>query len=721
VTEHRGYISALRWFRAKPADVEHPPTESTGTNDTARARLAEDQVAQARALAARSETVEEARAAYREAVALAEFDATVVLEYARFLIKNSRGTSAEEVLALSLARNGAQVDALELYLELVRELDLRPSRAAWALERLQADIDLAPAEHRGALDFAIPHHLESALETIGSGPDPVNRAIVQIHAAYEGGAVSEGAIAAAGEGLGANDVLRAHLTAVLARGNRRAATELLKEADPRAVPMNALRRAIRRARSAGRDKQVVQYLEAYRRLRPDDGWAKELQDAYQQKAVSNYQLGKTGFPLPPLAKTPEYEADPARVFYLLHNSLPYNSAGYATRTHGLLRELNSLGWDVDGVTRLGYPYDMPGKDDLPDVPAQDRIDGVDYLRLLAGTQVEKKNPLYDYVQRYSAELTSAARRDRPAVIHAASNHWNGLTAVNVARRLGLPSIYEVRGLWEVTRGSRNPEWAESNMFKYIARMEADAAKGATKVFTITNALREEMIARGVDEQKITVLPNGVDTSRFTPIPRDEQLAREVGVVGKTVIGYVGSILDYEGLELLIDAAAELAAVRHDFHVLFVGDGAELETFSQRVREEGLEEVITFTGRVPHEDVERYYSLVDITPFPRLPLPVCEMVSPLKPFEAMAMGKAIVASDVAALAEIITPGANGFLHSKGDAQSLTAELQRLLDDRDLTQRIGKQARDWVVQHRDWKQISTTVAEAYSELAVGLRRR
>src|SRR5699024_3984102 len=220
VTEHRGYISALRWFRAKPADVEHPPTESTGTNDTARARLAEDQVAQARALAARSETVEEARAAYREAVALAEFDATVVLEYARFLIKNSRGTSAEEVLALSLARNGAQVDALELYLELVRELDLRPSRAAWALERLQADIDLAPAEHRGALDFAIPHHLESALETIGSGPDPVNRAIVQIHAAYEGGAVSEGAIAAAGGGLGANDVLRAHLTAVLAAGNR---------------------------------------------------------------------------------------------------------------------------------------------------------------------------------------------------------------------------------------------------------------------------------------------------------------------------------------------------------------------------------------------------------------------------------------------------------------------------------------------------------------------
>ena len=710
MNQNRGYASALRWFRTKPNSLEELPAGPSALSAAAQERLEV-----ARALAASSTSAEKALATYREAAAQASLDAAVMLEYARFLIKNSRGTSAEEVLALSLARNGAQVDALELYLELVRELDLPANRSSWALERLQTDIPHALTEQRGALDYAIPHRLQPALEVIGAGPDPLNRAVVQIHTAYRDGTFSEATLAGAGEGLGANDVMRAHLTAVLARGNRAVATELLKNADPRAVPMNALRRAIRRARTTGRDKQVIQYVEAYRKLRPEDAWAKGLQKEYQRKAVSNYQLGKTGFPLPPMAKTPAYEADPSRIFYLLHNSLPYNSAGYATRTHGLLQELNNLGWNVDGVTRLGYPYDMPGKDDLPDIPAQDLIDGVDYLRLLTGRQVEKKNPLYDYVQRYSAELTAAARRERPAVIHAASNHWNGLTAVNVARRLGLPSIYEVRGLWEVTRGSRNPEWAESNMFKYIARMEADAAKAATKVFTITNALREEMIARGVDDDKITVLPNGVDTARFTPIPRDEQLARELGVVGKTVIGYIGSILDYEGLELLIDAAAELAAVRSDFHVLFVGDGAELEKFTDRVREEGLEEVITFTGRVPHEDVERYYSLVDITPFPRLPLPVCEMVSPLKPFEAMAMGKAIVASDVAALAEIITPGVNGFLHTKGDTQSLKAELQRLLDDRDLTKRIGEQAREWVVEHRDWKSISTTVAEAYADLS------
>src|SRR5699024_6339768 len=141
--------------------------------------------------------------------------------------------------------------------------------------------------------------------------------------------------------------------------DRQVATQLLQEADARAVPMNALRRAIRGARAAGEDKQVLHYVEAYLRLHPEDGWAKGLQKQYQRKAVSNYQLGKPGFPLPPMATAPAYYAGRSRVFYLLHNSLPYNSAGYATRTHGLLRELNNLGWDVDGVTRLGYPYDMP--------------------------------------------------------------------------------------------------------------------------------------------------------------------------------------------------------------------------------------------------------------------------------------------------------------------------------------------------------------------------
>ncbi|AXK46194.1 glycosyltransferase [Brachybacterium saurashtrense] len=430
--------------------------------------------------------------------------------------------------------------------------------------------------------------------------------------------------------------------------------------------------------------------------------------------VRNSDLARDGFPLPALRKEPEYAPRPDHVLYLLHNALPHHSGGYATRTHGLLTELGRSGWDVDGVTRLGYPYDMPKMADVPDLPARELVGEVDYHHLLTGRQIEKKNPMFGYVARYVDALLPLAHEERPAILHGASNHWNGLAAVKAGRILGIPSVYEVRGLWEVTRGSRDPEWGRSDQYRYIARMEADAARGATKVIAITQALKDELISRGVDESKIVLVPNGVDTERFTPLPRDEELAEQLGVQGKTVIGYVGTVVDYEGLDLLIEAAATLRGRREDFHVLIIGDGAKLEDLQQIAAEQQLEDVVTFTGRVPHEEVERYYSLIDVTPFPRLPLPVCEMVSPLKPFEAMAMGKAVIASDVAALAEIVTPRMNGLLHTKGSAESLTEQIESLLDDPELATCLGSQAREWVVAERDWRQLAQTVAGMYAEI-------
>ena len=430
--------------------------------------------------------------------------------------------------------------------------------------------------------------------------------------------------------------------------------------------------------------------------------------------VRNSDLAREGFPLPEMRSEPEYEPRRDHVLYLLHNALPHHSGGYATRTHGLLTELGRMGWDVDGVTRLGYPYDMPKMAEVPDLPAHEVVGEVDYHHLLTGRQIEKKNPMYDYVARYTDALLPLARAERPAILHGASNHWNGLAAVKAGRLLGIPSVYEVRGLWEVTRGSRDPEWARSDQYTYIARMEADAARGATKVLAITQALKTELVERGVDEDKIVLVPNGVDTGRFTPLPRDEELAAQLGVSGKAVIGYVGTVVDYEGLDLLLESAAALRRTREDFHVLIIGDGAKLEELTALAAEQGLEDVVTFTGRIPHHEVERYYSIIDITPFPRLPLPVCEMVSPLKPFEAMAMGKAVIASDVAALAEIVTPGENGLLHEKGSAESLTVQLERLLDDRSLLVSLGTHARSWVVAERDWRSIAATIAEVYSDL-------
>ncbi|WP_257291811.1 glycosyltransferase family 4 protein, partial [Endozoicomonas sp. ONNA1] len=179
--------------------------------------------------------------------------------------------------------------------------------------------------------------------------------------------------------------------------------------------------------------------------------------------------------------------------------------------------------------------------------------------------------------------------------------------------------------------------------------------------------------------------------------------------------YVGSMVDYEGLDLLINATEQLRDKGlTGFKVLMVGDGAvkaELELMAQKKQ---LQDLIIYTGRVPHDEVEDYYSLIDICPFPRKGLPVCEMVSPLKPFEAMAMGKAVVSSDVAALAEIVQDERTGLLHKMDDAEDLADKLQLLIEQPKLREQYGQAAREWVVAERDWKVLAKRVDAVYKRL-------
>lgn len=612
------------------------------------------------------------------------------------------------------------LDAIELLVELVHARGKNPRLVTTALDNLSTALAEHPEVHRDAVSLVIPARHDSCMAVLVASPDPVARGSVAVYQRRDDAEAVRRILAE----LDPQDADLAELQAALGRGAIKRADEILAGLDTGALPLVGIRRALRRCNTRQQWGGVRCLAGHYLRAKPMDAWALRLKKramAAQKAAVterstlSNYQLMKQGFPFRAAAQSPAYAADRQRAFYLLHNSLPYDSAGYATRTHGLLRALDQV-WSMTAVTRLGYPFDAPGCHDRTEpIPASDVIDGVDYRRLTTAPGRWLKNPITDYVAHYSEALAAVARQERPFVIHAASNHWNGLTAVETARELGLASVYEVRGLWEVTRGSRNPDWQGSGMYRYIARMEADAAAKATRVIAITGGLKDELIERGVDGDKIVLVPNGVDTTRFTPLERDLQLEQELGLTGKKVIGYVGSVLDYEGLDLLVRAAAVMSRSRDDFHVLIVGDGAERESFVELADELAvLRSHITFTGRVPHADVERYYSLIDIAPFPRLPLPVCELVSPLKPFEAMAMGKAVVASDVRALAEIVTDGENGLLHVKGDLDSLRCVLERLLDDDQLRARLGDTGRRWVERERDWSRLARRVSDIYAEI-------
>ena len=426
-----------------------------------------------------------------------------------------------------------------------------------------------------------------------------------------------------------------------------------------------------------------------------------------------FQLATQGFDYS-LKKVENYTPKNRTLLYVLHNSLPYNSGGYATRAHGLMVGALQGGWDVHVVTRRGYPHDRKGLTDS-NGPEFEIIDGVKYHRLFEEIRGFGKIPFNIYLQEFAAHLAEKVKHIRPSIIHAASNHTIGLATNKVAHAFDIPSIYEIRGLWEITRISRQPEFENTEYFNMMARLECQSAVEATKVFAITHALADEMRKRDKRINEIGYLPNGVDLKRFNPRPKDRKLAKKLSIKDEVIIGYVGSIVSYEGLDLLMDALRVVIDNGiTNFKMIVVGDGIFLPKVVERYEINNLEEYVTFVGRVPHEEVESYYSLIDIAPFPRLPLPVTEMVSPLKPFEAMAMKKAVISSDVAALAEIVSDNDNGILFKKGNIEDFAEKLSLLIRDEQLRIKLGNRARDWVKSNRDWEIICSSLVDTYDAL-------
>lgn len=395
-----------------------------------------------------------------------------------------------------------------------------------------------------------------------------------------------------------------------------------------------------------------------------------------------------------------------RLCYVLHNSLHFSSGGYATRTHGLALGLRAAGFEVRCVTRPGFPVDIVDMDPS-EVPPVEEVDGLEYRRIISPSRREMLGDRY--VKRAALAIEEQLRELRPEIVIAASNHLTSLPAQIAARRLGLPFIYEVRGFWEITRASREPAFRKKAPYKTQEKLEAMSASAADHVFTLTEGMREELQRRGVPSAKISLLPNSCDPEKFQPCDRDADLARQLDIPADVpVIGYVGSFVQYEGLDDLTAACAELKARGVAFRLLLVGNenvssqekGPITETIEDLAARTDLSDWLIMPGRVPHQMVARYYSLIDIAAFPRKPQPVTEMVSPMKPLEAMAMKKAVVASSVRALSEMVQHGETGLLFEKGDITSLADRLQQLIEDSALRQRLGDAGHSWVQAQRTW---------------------
>lgn len=446
---------------------------------------------------------------------------------------------------------------------------------------------------------------------------------------------------------------------------------------------------------------------------------KSLRTSFAKKDEDREYAAPIYTPFTPKEKKyfePPYIPKPQQTFYLLHSSLPWISNGYGTRSHGLLTAMKEIEMDVTCFTRLGFPVDF-SKLNLTKAPENDLVGMVTYHRLPTTKYPYLRTRQDIYLQQYIEALIAKAQQYKPSILHACSNYVNALAAAYAAKILGIPSVYECRGLWEITRLTVEPEYQFTRDYLNTIRHQTNAFAEATAVIAITSALKDFLVAeRGVDAEKITVVPNGVDGARFTPRTRDKELEAKFNFQNKTVIGFVGSFVDYEGLDLLLQAAAILHTKRNDFRLLLVGDGAAMETLKRQSQKAGLSNIVKFTGRVPHSEVERYYSLIDIAPFPRKAFLVCELISPLKPFEAMAMEKVVVASSVAALAEIVNDGVTGLIHQKNDAASLASVLEQLLDNPELRTQLAKTARQWVLNERDWKHSAAIIKDLYANLVV-----
>lgn len=395
-----------------------------------------------------------------------------------------------------------------------------------------------------------------------------------------------------------------------------------------------------------------------------------------------------------------------RVLHILDHSLPLHS-GYTFRTRAILKSLQVEGVEVRGVT--GWRHMAEG-------PSPEAIEGLVFERTPGETPGPPLLREWREIEALRRRIEEVAREWQPDVLHAHSPALCGLAGLRAARNLGLPFVYEIRAFWEDAAVGNGTGSEGSLKYRLTRALENRVVARADAVFTICEGLRDDLVARGHDAAKINLSPNGVDLELFgDPPPRDEGLATELGIGEGPVIGFIGSFYDYEGLDDLI-AAMPLLHQRHaGAQLLLVGGGPMDAALRAQASASPAAHAIHFTGRVPHGEVERYYSLIDVLAYPRKKSRLTDLVTPLKPLEAMAQRRIVAASDVGGHRELIADGVTGQLFAPGDPAAIAEGLARLVDQRGDWDRMREAACEHVAKEHDWRRNVARYRNVYLELA------
>jgi glycogen(starch) synthase len=393
-----------------------------------------------------------------------------------------------------------------------------------------------------------------------------------------------------------------------------------------------------------------------------------------------------------------------RILHVLDHSLPVQS-GYSFRSAAILREQHKLGWHTSQVTGPKHGKHAAAVEDHQ---------GIRFHRTAELSGLQARLPILDQlavVRALRARLKQLIRSERPDLIQAHSPCLNGLAALG----LGVPLVYELRSSWEDAAVSSGTTTEGSPRYRASRWLETQVLLRADAVTTICDGLRVDVISRGVVPDRVTVIPNSVDAESFaTAASKAVDMRARYGLQGMCVVGFVGSFFAWEGLGLLIEALPLMLQRRPDMRVLLVGAGADEAAIRSAVTRLGLQQQVIFAGQVPHQDVAGVYAAIDVLAYPRLPMRLTNMVTPLKPLEAMAMGKAFVASDVGGHRELVQDGVTGLLFRAGEGQALAAAVLKLADDRQMRDRLTAEGLRYVREERTWSRAVRGYGPVYARL-------
>jgi len=398
-----------------------------------------------------------------------------------------------------------------------------------------------------------------------------------------------------------------------------------------------------------------------------------------------------------------------RILHVFDHSLPFQS-GYVTRSLGIIRSQRARGWETIHVTT---PRQHRG------TAATETVDGLLFHRTRAVSVTTAIARELLEIRATRRRLFEIVQSEKPDIIHAHSPVLNAIPSLAVARHFKLPVIYEVRALWEDAAVDHGTAREGSVRYRMSRALDTWAMRRVDSVAPICEPLKKDIVGRGIAAERVAIVPNAVDRSLLTSGPAEvgESALRErFGIKDQIVLGFIGSFYAYEGLDLLLGAAKRLLQSGVDFTVLLVGGGPEEARLKELTIELELGDRVRFAGRVHHSEVPRYYRLIDILIFPRKRMRLTELVTPLKPLEAMAQLKTVVASDVGGHRELVRDGETGLLFAADNVDALTSCLASIIANPARRAKLAEQGRHYVETERTWDRLTKRYAEIYQRVGV-----